>query len=464
MPKKYFSLEKIFYTNPGQLNLAPLVFFVGIMIFSLAIAVNIQKFSPLMVLAVVAGLIVAVITLVNTNFALIILVFSMMLSPEIPIAGTPERAVTIRVDDFLIMAVFFTWLGKMAVLRQTGFIRRTPINKLIYAYVGAHIFSTVLGIMGGWVNVKSSIFYILKYIEYFMVYLLFVNNFHDLKQVKMFLTYFLITAFIAGLYGSSQIGSISRVTAPFEGEHAEPNTFGGYLMFTMAITAGLFLYSPFSLRKLLLGGLFCANIPPFLMTLSRSSYMGLSVAMVFLALFTRKNKAFLIALLIFLVLFLPLVTPAVVKKRIAYTFESKKTVEIGGSRIALESSAAARVEDVSIVFSKLNQKPFFGYGVTGLGLIDPQYLRYLGELGFVGFFMAMWLFFSMIINSWRIFSTSVDDFSGGLALGFLAGLLGLMIMGVGASVFVIVRISEPLWFVTACVMSLPELQNESAIE
>jgi len=39
--------------------------------------------------------------------------------------------------------------------------------------------------------------------------------------------------------GLAQVPSGERVSAPFEGEIGEPNTFGGYLLFMMAIAAGI---------------------------------------------------------------------------------------------------------------------------------------------------------------------------------------------------------------------------------
>lgn len=457
MPKKYFSLEKIFYTNPGQLNLAPLLFFVGIMIFSLVIASSIQKTSPMMVLAVVAGLAVAIITLVNTNFGLVILIFSMLWSPEIAVAGTVERPVTIRIDDFLIITVFFTWLAKMAFTRQSGFIRQTPLNKPIFGFLIANMISTALGIMAGNVNAKVSVFYILKFTEFFMVYFLFVNNISHIKQLKIFILCFLLTSFSIAIFASSQIGQVDRPTTPFEGEHYEPNTLGGYLMFTMAVAAGLFLYSKFSISKVLLGGLFCFSFYPLLMTLSRSSYLGLVVAILFLVLTTRKGRVFLVSALMFSILFLPLVTPKVVQERIVDTFRAKTTIDIAGEKVGLEASAYARVQSFQHIVKILPKKPIFGYGVLGAGFIDPQFMRYLGEIGLFGFFMFMWLIISIIVNSWKMFNSIDDVFLNGLILGMLAGLIGLLVMANGAAVFGIIRIAEPFWFVVACVISIPEI-------
>lgn len=49
-------------------------------------------------------------------------------------------------------------------------------------------------------------------------------------------------------------------------------------------------------------------------------------------------------------------------------------------------------------------------------------------------------------------------------MGFLAGFIGLLIHSFSANTFIIVRIMEPFWFLTALVMMLPEiLQSKELI-
>ena len=53
----------------------------------------------------------------------------------------------------------------------------------------------------------------------------------------------------------------------------------------------------------------------------------------------------------------------------------------------------------------------------------------------------------------------------GLALGFVAGTIGLLGHALGANTFIIVRIMEPFWFFAAIVVALPGLaQAETAVE
>jgi len=48
----------------------------------------------------------------------------------------------------------------------------------------------------------------------------------------------------------------------------------------------------------------------------------------------------------------------------------------------------------------------------------------------------------------------------GLAMGFLAGFIGLLVHAVGANTFIIVRIMEPFWFVLGMVARIPALESE----
>lgn len=462
-----FFMRSNILKETGQISPANVIFIFVITILSFVISFNIPKYSSVLVISILAAVIVGMITLVSTNFALVILIFSMLLSPEIggKTAAAVERGVTLRIEDFLIIAVFFVWLAKTTFNQELGLFRRTPLNTPILFYIGANVVCTALGVGMGDVTANMGFFYVLKFVEYFMIYFLFANNLRDMRQLKVFLFCFLLTSFIIGVYTYSQIGKVDRPTAPFEGAHAEPNTLGGYLMLCLAIVLGVFLNINFSVAKSALAGLFCFNIYPLLMTLSRGSYVGFVVSYLCFILFSKKGRSILIIVLTFSILFLPFITPKRTIDRVAYTFSGQKVVGQGlGFRIKVDASAASRFEIWSYVFDVLKNRPFLGYGVTGVGLIDSQYARTLAELGLIGFLSLIWLIFAILKNSWQVYKTLEDEYSQGLTLGFLCGFVGLLIMGFSANVFVIVRISEPFWFLAACVMVLPEIQDLPQIE
>ena len=53
-----------------------------------------------------------------------------------------------------------------------------------------------------------------------------------------------------------------------------------------------------------------------------------------------------------------------------------------------------------------------------------------------------------------------DELYQGLTLGFIAGFIGLAVHAFTANTFIIIRIMEPFWFITAIIMMLPELKEE----
>jgi len=61
--------------------------------------------------------------------------------------------------------------------------------------------------------------------------------------------------------------------------------------------------------------------------------------------------------------------------------------------------------------------------------------------------------------SLRVYRTSSDPLCCGLALGHLGALVGLLIHSLGANTFIIVRIMEPFWFLTALVVMSPGIEH-----
>ena len=402
----------------------------------------------------------------KTNLALVVLIFSMLLSPEIVLAEVPSRAVVLRIDDILLIVIFFGWLAKMAVNKELGLLKHTPITGLMLSYIAVCVVSTLIGILSGIVNPLKSFFYILKYTEYFLLYFMVANNIDNKEQIKVFIVCFMITAFIICVYALLTVGKFGRATAPFEGIKGEPNTLGGYLMFMLAIFGGIFLYTSSRRWQIFIGMLLPLMVITLLETLSRGSYLAFVVMYFTLVALTRRRKIIIIGMLILGVVIFPLTFPNIVKgvkTRIFYTFSRGKQYDVGIKPVTLEESAASRVESFKDILRKWAKRPLLGYGVTGVGLVDTQYPRVLGETGIVGFFIFILLLVRILQLSFNNLYVLQDDFSLGLALGFLAGFIGLLIHSFSANTFIIVRIMEPFWFMAAIVSCLPNLSREENV-
>jgi hypothetical protein len=418
--------------------------------------------SPL-VLAVAMA--VFLVVFVKTEIGLYLVIFSMLLSPQFGAGGTiaESRRIVVRSEDILLLVVALSWLAKTAVNKELGLAVKTPLNRPILAYVAATAIATLIGYASGTVGGIGGFFYVLKYVEYFVVYYMVVNNLVDRRQAWRLVTAAFLTAVIVSLIGTTQIPSGQRVSAPFEGRDGEPNTFGGYLLLLMAVAGGIALETlRLRTRAIYLGLLGLMSIP-FMFTLSRTSYIGMIPAAAVMAVLSSRRRVMIGALLALLVAS-PLVLtlfPETVTKRVRYTFEPERgqpTVRVGA--VGLDPSTSARLISIQQAYEGWTHRPIFGYGVTGFTFMDQQFARTLVETGLVGFatfLVLIWAVLKAGVGSFRALTVPEDR---GLALGFVAGTVGLLGHAIGANTFIIVRIMEPFWFFAAIVVALPGLDQE----
>ena len=382
----------------------------------------------------------------------------MLLSPEIIVAHTAARDVTLRSEDILILIIIFGWIARTAGFKELGLLRKTPLNKPILIYSLVCILSTLIGIYTDKVNIYSGLFYLLKYIEYFFFYFMVVNHVREIEQAKRFTGALILTCMIVSLYAVLQIPLGERVTAPFEGKWGEPNTLGGYLILLLSITLGLLAHSGRKRETLLLMGLCGLIILPLLFTLSRGSWLA-AIPMLIIFIVMSEKRLFFLIVLVMTAITLPFTAPEKVKVRAASTFIEDKgferTERIGG--VTFDSSASERITSFKICYKKWEERPILGYGVTGGGFIDSQYFRVMVELGISGIIAFFFLIYSLFKHPLLIYRHSTDRFSKGLSLGLIGGVGAMLGHSLGASTFIIVRIMEPFWFFTGLVMILPEL-------
>lgn len=415
-----------------------------------------------LIVGAAAGFALLIITFINTEFVIYLLILSMLLSPEFVVGqgGLAEsRHVTLRLDDIILIIVFLAWFAKTAINKDLGLFLRTPLNGPIALYSVVFLISTSLGVLLGRIHPASGYFYCLKYIEYFFVYFLVVNNLHDEAQARRYFLVALFTCIIISIYAMAQIPMGGRVTAPFEGTHGEPNTLGGYLLFMLAIMGGLILNArmPRYLVLLCLGA--CVMVIPLLYTLSRSSWLGL-IPVVFVLFYYTPRKIAVIVAVLAASLVLGVTLPEKVSRRFVKTFQGNENIaetrKVGP--FVLDQSASDRITHYENALRYWIKAPLLGHGATGGFLVDSQILRVLMEAGAVGILAFFYLIYRIHAELRENYFYMESDFHRGLCLGVLAGLWGLLFHSVGASTFIIIRIMEPFWLMVAITIVLPTLE------
>jgi len=428
-----------------------------------------SHYSNAVLLLAVAVVAMFVVTFIDTEAGLYMLIFSMLLSPELGVgqlrgAGTLERGVTLRLDDFLLVIIGISWLAKNAVHKQLGLFLRTPLNRPIFFYVAACAISTGLGIIWGRVEAKTGFFYVLKYAEYFIVFFMVANHLESRAQIKRFLFCLFLTCLITSVIGILQIPGGGRVSAPFEGQRGEPNTFGGYLLLIGSIAAGLLVQGRgfYGSRRTLVG-LLVFIIPPFLFTESRSSYLGFFGASLAFGLMMQK-RALMIGALTVGLLVSPVIMPSQVKDRILYTVSQREHpgqhITIG--QLRLDTSTSVRIRSWQQAIRDWTRHPLTGYGVTGYHFVDAQIPRVLVESGVIGLAAFVYLMVSIFKLALANLRKLEQRDARGLMIGFISGFVGLLCHSIGANTFIIVRIMEPFWFLTGIIAVLPAIEAAEA--
>ncbi|MFQ5900253.1 MAG: O-antigen ligase family protein [Thermodesulfobacteriota bacterium] len=384
----------------------------------------------------------------------------MLLSPEIVVAETAAREVTLRLEDLLLPIIAMGWLARIALYKELGLILKTSLNRPILCYILVSLISTGFGVISGRVGLTPGFLFVVKYIEFFIVYFMVVNHVSTEKQVRNFTIAILVTAGIIAIYAIMQIPFEARVSAPFEGGQGEPNTLGGYLVLIISLAIGLMITLKDRRLKVLLSGLLLLLMIPFLHTLSRSSWMAFG-GMYLFYLIKGQRKVFFILILLLLISLLPIILPQEVKERYSETVSKKPIIsseQVKVGKYYLDLSASERVRSWRKILKDWKNKPVFGYGITGYGFVDGQYFRTLIESGLIGFMTLIYLIYSMITTFYKGF-TLKTPFHKGLSIGLLAGVVALSAHAVGSNTFVIVRIMEPLWFLAGLAVVLPRIEE-----
>ena len=202
------------------------------------------------------GTAIAILVFFKTEIAIYLLIFSMLLSPEFGVGGlattggTLGRGVTFRLDDFLLVIIAVSWLIKSALYKELGIFKKTPLNGAMLFYACACVLSTLLGIAAGRVEVMTGSLFVLKYIQYFVLFFLIINHIEDQKTGAPILAGGPCSRSDCSCHRPCSDPGGGRVTAPFEGDSPEPNTLGGYLAFLILICFALFLNLPDFRRRI----------------------------------------------------------------------------------------------------------------------------------------------------------------------------------------------------------------------
>jgi len=121
------------------------IIILAVIIIAVFLGKTITGYSYKVAIALALSALIFVLTFINTDAGLAVLIFSMLLSPEIMIGQLPGRDIIIRFDDLLLMVITLAWLAKAAINKGLALFIKTPLNKAIGVYIMICLIATSRG-------------------------------------------------------------------------------------------------------------------------------------------------------------------------------------------------------------------------------------------------------------------------------------------------------------------------------
>lgn len=441
-------------THPGRRVLAALVLgALPALVLAVAVVSGGTRSPWVLPLALLTVMVNVGVILADIRYGLALFIVAAGLSPKLP--GLYNN---LRVEDFVFALVFLIWVLRYAGTGKLPSVRSPMVLPFLFI-TGLSLISTVYGFMLGQVpDVKYSIFLQLKRVEYFLIFWIVATTIRSEAWLRVLCLTFVASGALAAGYGlihaEEEVGSDvgARVQGP-EGENY--NTLSGYLV--VCIGAGLALLPAFRQkipRALLIAGT-AISAMGLLASFSREGYIMLVGT---LLVFGLAKQRWILALAVFGVVLAVTASPQV-RERVMDTVDKIQNAQTGDPG---SNSLTARFRAWEYRYNGwFVKQPILGNGVGSVALsIDNEYLLRACEVGLIGLSVFVWWLYSI----WQQIRRTRRD--GGiqqlLALGTLAGFVGLLIQGMVGASFTTIRTMEPFWFLLGLLVAAGVIYRRQA--
>ncbi|HBC86816.1 MAG TPA: hypothetical protein DCZ94_07675 [Lentisphaeria bacterium] len=433
--------------------------------------------NPYLPIIALLGVSMAIATFYFPRFGLFIMLFFVMISTDMPVGGGKDnvRPATIRFEDIVLLLVSIGWVLNRAKTRSLSSIKESRLYKPILAMSLIIIIATIFGILQNTVQLNKGILYSMKRLEYFWIFFMTYNLMETKDDAWLSIRLFLVGAAAVSVIGIAQFTVLpmselaaggSTATAGF----GRANTLADFYLIIFGVAIGLFIHCRdkkwISIYVVLIS-LFALAI---MMTKSRGAYVSIPFILVVVAYFSRNVKFIIIVAtlssfaLLYQIgsIFITSQTAEVILTK--HTDDIKYQVESIGDVIkkgpTADSSMKARYDAWNWAIPEIKKYPLFGHGVGSkpLYFFDNQYVAELYDTGILGLLIFIYLNLIIFTTVFIFYKGVDDDFSKGLALGFMGGHIGILIHGITITNFYTIINMEAFWFILAIIMLLYHLK------
>lgn len=401
----------------------------------------------------------------------VFLIAAIAISPRFSIGKLANgRSIDLRYEDFIFLIMFAYWSIGLFFWKEK--INYTFLFKPILIYVVLAAISTAFGVFQGRINSANAFFFLLKEVEYFLMFMLVANFVADLKALKTIVYSLNIFAMANGFFGIFQFfkNCFDDVTNVDMGSIGEPSRFlsGGYF----AIGAVFSLVSMIFLKdkKIKIFSFFSCLVCTVALigSGSRSNAGGLILSSVILLALLLKDLlkkkenirlkpkpviiySILIAITIFSITKLPSI----------WRFTNFEYMKISFSKLRVESIYKP-------LFELFKKSPLIGLGktacsivISGTGEAHNYYLRILVEMGVIGLCAFLYMVLCILKQSLRL---TKSENSLTKTIGFAGFLICIQFLfaSLMQDAFLPVKINETYWIIIGLVAASLRFSKEES--
>lgn len=303
------------------------------------------------------------------------------------------KVVTLR---FLTLIMVALWAARFLLSRKIE-IRRTPMDWFVLAFLVWVTLSTIFSVhlptalLGKYRRYEGYI----SLVNYAVVFFIAVQTVRSYARLRALAKSMVITGAVIGVYGIAQYFGYDILQwgqLPFDqfrafATYGNPDLLVGYLGLLVPVGAGLFITTEDDYEAAAYGLCTVIIFGALLMTFSRSAWVGLIVAIPYLAVVlwrqqmvvARRNRLIAVALCMVLI----------VAGLSVYSLRSSNTVTNITARFVSifnpqEGSSGTRLEIWKSGIAAAKDRPIFGFGPDTFRLIFPRYktVRYVQMAGY----------------------------------------------------------------------------------
>jgi hypothetical protein len=410
------------------------------------------------------------------RLVLFLFIFTICVSPRIPLGFIPGgRRLDLRIEDIIVAMLLLGWALYMSL---KGRLYLTPIAKPLGFYLFISGLSTVFGTLVWGLNPMRASFYILKELQYFLIFLLVANWLktpHELKYVTVLL---LIGGLVNALWVGFQLwqGTYRPLFAialtESYGEMGPPRFYGPALLgeYSPLATGGFFLIVFF--------------VSLGLMVSVSNRYIRCCLIMfsgiLFAALFSSLSRATIIGalfgILILLIILKRLSLLATMFVILPFILWFTQAIPVAGRVFNWGGFLYSLIQDRwEPIWQPLLHESYkgilLGFGKSSLGFLPSliseeahnYYLRALLEAGIFGFVTFLWLQLRIILLSVRMYRNSNLVISKALGIATLGATTALCLGAFFQDIFISVKVMEPFWILVGLMTSAYKIEVRMAL-